>query len=81
MEATKAAVAVEEAGATVERRDRREGTPATEEAEELAAEWPRPGLTCMDDTEEAAEVAEAKGTTDEDGDLEVTVVPESMLGV
>ena len=59
LEATKAAVAVEEAGATVESRERREGTPATEVAEELVAGWPRPGATCMDDTGTAASKRDA----------------------
>ena len=59
LEATKAAVAVEEAGATVESRERREGTPATEVAEELVAGWPRPGATYMDDTGTAASKRDA----------------------
>jgi hypothetical protein len=59
LEATKAAVTVEEAGATVESRERREGTPATEVAEELVAVWQRPDASCMDVTGTAASKRDA----------------------
>ena len=59
LEATKAAVTVEEAGATVESRERREGTPATEVAEELVAVSQGPHASCMDVTGTAASKGDA----------------------